>query len=70
MSTETITLLVKVPMEEVEEVVFSSESQLFFKYGNIKHVYKRLKRGETWHLLNDTMLPPFPAGSKVTLKHL
>jgi len=65
---ETITLVISAPEIGVEELTFNTPSELFFEHGNVKNVYKRLQKGETWHLLNDTMLPPYPGGSKVTLK--
>ena len=64
-----ITLIVKAPNEEVEELTFRSVDEMLFEHGNLKSIWKRIMRGETWHVLNDKMFPPYPAGTKVTIKH-
>ena len=63
-----ITLVVKAPYEEVEELTFSSVDEMLLEHGNLRCIWKRIMRGETWHILNDKMFSPYPGGTKVTIK--
>ena len=68
MQKTNIEIEVTLPNGDVETEVYNTAEALFYKYGNIKSMFSRLASGETWHLVNDTMMPPFRAGSKVRFK--
>lgn len=61
-------LVVELPNGEVEEHTCRTDASCKKKFGIKDNIFAKLKKGQVWPIPNDRAFPPYPAGSKVSIK--
>ena len=67
-ASKSFKLVIELPSGEEELHTCRTDASCKKKFGIRDSVFEKLKKGQVWPISNDRTFPPYPAGSKVSIR--